>query len=89
MTQRRLGVMHSLGRPNFRLGRVVLGQGRRGSAAVGRGMVVLGLDRLDLGAVGQEEGFLARKGSVMVKIRLHKGFQPTMVLGNENFKLDL
>ena len=59
----------------------------------------LGLNRLDLGAVGQEEGFLVRKGAVMVEIRLGKGIQPTivlgkgiqptMVLGKENFGLDL
>ena len=30
-----------------------------------------------------------RKGAVMAEIRLGKGFQPTMVLGKENFGLDL
>ena len=47
------------------------------------------MDRLDLGAVGQEEEFPARKGAVMAEIRLDKEFQPTMVLGKENFGLDL
>ena len=49
----------------------------------------LGLNRLNLGAVGQEEGFLVKKGAVMAEIRLGKGIQPTIVLGKENFGLDL
>ena len=88
-TRQRLGVTHDLAK-------AVLGQGRPGRAAVGRGRLdlglgkaVLGLDRSDLGPDGQEEGLPARKGVVMTRMQLGEGFQANMGLGKENFGLGL
>ena len=49
----------------------------------------LGLDRLDLRAIGRVKGLLARRGVVVAEIRLDKGFQPNMRLGKENFRFNL
>ena len=76
-------MMHGLDRLDFGLGRAALGRGR---LDLGPGKAVLVLDRLDLGADGREEGFPVREGAVMTRMRLGKGFQPNMGLGNENFQ---